>query len=95
MYDHKNYDALIFSLINYNIMKNPLCEDEGIYYRKFVCKFVEEGREREEKSKMQKQKYAEKNYQKKHNCTTELECNKCQRLDHLSSSEASDDDTAL
>lgn len=38
IYKHQNYDTLIsviFNLTSYNILKNPLYDDEGFYYKEF------------------------------------------------------------
>lgn len=58
-YEHHHYDAIfsvLCSLTNYTVLKNPLRNNDGLYYRKMVKKFIEQGKEREHKRKASKEK---------------------------------------
>lgn len=61
-YEHERYDTLfsvLASLTNYSVLKSPMRNDEGVYYRQMVRQFIEEGKKRQEKRKQQRIKYQE------------------------------------
>jgi hypothetical protein len=47
-------------LTNYHIQLNPLCVEDGDYYKRILSQVIREGKEKKEKTANQQQEYAQR-----------------------------------